>query len=142
MGFFTLDLARLVGSGGRVVAVDLQPRMLAGLRRRARRAGLSERIEVRLAGPDALGIEDLAGQVDLLVAVYVVHELPDRDGFLDEAAAVLRSDGQMLIMEPRSHGGGVDGFDELIQAARARGFSVAGRPRLGANLAVLLAGQR
>ncbi|HXN47666.1 MAG TPA: methyltransferase domain-containing protein, partial [Bryobacteraceae bacterium] len=28
MGFFTLDLARLVGSSGRVVAVDIQPKML------------------------------------------------------------------------------------------------------------------
>lgn len=40
MGFFTLELARLVGPSGRVVAVDIQPRMLAGLRRRAARAGL------------------------------------------------------------------------------------------------------
>ena len=28
MGFFTLELARLVGPSGRVVAVDIQPRML------------------------------------------------------------------------------------------------------------------
>ncbi|HKN08101.1 MAG TPA: methyltransferase type 11, partial [Pseudomonadota bacterium] len=40
MGFFTLELARLVGPEGRVIAVDLQPQMIAGLRRRAERAGL------------------------------------------------------------------------------------------------------
>ena len=40
MGFFTLELARLVGPRGRVVAVDVQARMLSGLRRRARRAKL------------------------------------------------------------------------------------------------------
>lgn len=32
MGFFTLDLARMVGPRGRVVAVDVQERMLAGSR--------------------------------------------------------------------------------------------------------------
>jgi ubiquinone/menaquinone biosynthesis C-methylase UbiE len=32
MGFFTLDLARLVGSNGRVIAVDLQSRMLRSRR--------------------------------------------------------------------------------------------------------------
>jgi SAM-dependent methyltransferase len=42
MGFFTLELARLVGPGGRVVAVDLQEKMLAALRRRAQKAGLAE----------------------------------------------------------------------------------------------------
>ena len=40
MGFFTLELARLVGPRGKVVAVDVQPRMLSGLRRRAAKAGL------------------------------------------------------------------------------------------------------
>ena len=35
MGFFTLAVARLVGPEGRVVAVDLQPKMLASLERRA-----------------------------------------------------------------------------------------------------------
>jgi ubiquinone/menaquinone biosynthesis C-methylase UbiE len=33
-GFFTLELARRVGPSGRVIALDVQPRMIAGLRRR------------------------------------------------------------------------------------------------------------
>jgi hypothetical protein len=51
MGFFTLELARLVGASGRVVAVDPQPRMIAGLRRRARRAELLDRIDARVFPP-------------------------------------------------------------------------------------------
>jgi ubiquinone/menaquinone biosynthesis C-methylase UbiE len=35
MGFFTLELARLVGARGRVVAVDVQPKMLDKLKRRS-----------------------------------------------------------------------------------------------------------
>jgi tRNA A58 N-methylase Trm61 len=31
MGFFTTELARMVGPQGRVVAIDVQPRMLKGL---------------------------------------------------------------------------------------------------------------
>jgi precorrin-6B methylase 2 len=46
MEFFTLELARLVGPAGRVVAIDVQPRMLAGLARSAARAGLAERRRV------------------------------------------------------------------------------------------------
>src|SRR5512144_2327435 len=59
MGFFTLEAARRVGPRGRVVAVDLQPRMLAALRRRAARAGLGDRIDAREARPDTLGVGDL-----------------------------------------------------------------------------------
>src|ERR1051325_6297489 len=40
MGYFTMELARRVGESGRVIAVDLQPEMLTGLRRRAAKAGL------------------------------------------------------------------------------------------------------
>src|SRR5215475_14588300 len=36
MGFFTLEIAKLVGSSGRVVAVDVEPQMIEGLKRRNR----------------------------------------------------------------------------------------------------------
>ena len=55
MGFFTLELARLVGPEGRVIAVDVQPQMIAGLRRQAERAGLIDRIETRLASAVTMG---------------------------------------------------------------------------------------
>src|SRR4030065_1881836 len=46
-GYFTIELARLAGRLGRVVAIDVQPNMLAELRRRAGRAGLRDRIDAR-----------------------------------------------------------------------------------------------
>jgi len=84
MGFFTLELARRVGPKGRVFAVDVQPRMIASLKRRLKRAGLSERVEVRLASPESMGLEDVAGDVDLVVAFAVVHEFPDASRFFAE----------------------------------------------------------
>ena len=59
MGYFTLPLAGLVGPTGRVIAVDLQARMLRALDRRARRAGLSEPIETRRCGADSLELATL-----------------------------------------------------------------------------------
>jgi SAM-dependent methyltransferase len=103
MGFFTLELARLVGPGGRVVAVDLQPPMLAGLRRRAGKAGLEDRIDLRLAPAASLGVADLRGTVDFILAFAMVHELPDPAAFFFEAAAALRAGGRMLLAEPRGH---------------------------------------
>jgi len=39
MGYFTLEAARLVGPSGKVIAIDLQKKMIDGLKRRLRRAG-------------------------------------------------------------------------------------------------------
>src|SRR5512143_2397612 len=67
MGYFSLPMARLVGPKGKVVCVDLQEQMIAGLTRRAERAGLSGNIETRACGEDTLGIGDLKGVVDFVL---------------------------------------------------------------------------
>jgi len=102
MGFFTLPLARRVGSG-RVVAVDIQPKMLNALRRRAEKAGLLQRIDVRLAKSDSLGVDDLRDAVDFVLAVAVVHEMPAAENFFSQAAAALRPGGKLLFAEPAGH---------------------------------------
>lgn len=103
MGFFTLELARLVGPKGRVVAVDVQPKMLDALTRRAKRAGLNERIETREPRGESLGVDDLAGKVDFVLAFAVVHELPNVANFFAEAQCALRVGGKMLLAEPKHH---------------------------------------
>jgi SAM-dependent methyltransferase len=138
MGFFTLDLVRMVGPGGRVVAIDLQEKMLAGLRRRAARAGLEGRIDVRLARPDRLGIADLAGQVDLVLAFYVVHELEAPAAFFTEIATSLKPDGAALVVEPPLHVSRA-AFEASLAVAERAGLRVAGRPRIGPNKVALLA---
>ncbi len=121
MGFFTLELARRVGATGRVVAVDLQPRMLAGLRRRAEREGVGAQIETREASESSLGIEDLAGKVDLVLAFAVVHEMPDAERFFQEARRALAPGGEVLVAEPA---GGVSpaDFEMTLAAAERTGF--------------------
>lgn len=81
MGFFTLELARLVGPSGRVIPVDIQPKMLARLKRRAANAGVASRIEARVTSNESMGIADLRNSVDFTLAFAVVHELPDAARF-------------------------------------------------------------
>jgi ubiquinone/menaquinone biosynthesis C-methylase UbiE len=103
MGFFTLDLARLVGPNGRVVAIDIEPKMLAKLKKRARKVGLSERIELRRPIGESMNVDDLSSQVDFVLAAAVVHELPNRDLFFQEMYRALRTGGKLLLMEPPGH---------------------------------------
>jgi len=138
MGFFTLELARRVGPRGRVVAVDVQEQMLAGLLRRARRAGLAERIDARLATSGALRVDDLAGQVDLVVAFAVVHELPGAGPFFAELRRALRPGGQVLVAEPAGHVRPPD-FEATLAAAERAGFRRAPGPAIARSLTALLA---
>src|SRR6266545_3675957 len=68
----------LVGERGKIVAVDIEPKMLEGLCRRARREGVLDRVDVRQATPSGLGLQDLDGRVDFALAFAVIHELPDQ----------------------------------------------------------------
>jgi SAM-dependent methyltransferase len=137
MGFFTLELARLVGPSGRVVAVDVQPRMIEGLKRRAARAGLLDRVEARLAAPDSLGVGDLAGAVDFVLAYGVVHEVPAAGPFFIEVSQTLKPGASLLLAEPKSRVNVVE-FEGELQAAGRAGLQVRGRLSMGRMRAALL----
>ena len=138
MGFFTLDLARMVGPGGRIVAVDLQPRMIATLERRARRAGLDGLIEARVCPEDSLTVDDLAGCVDFALAFAVAHEVPDQARLMVELRAAVRDGGQLLVSEPAGHVTRNE-FETSVTVAEEAGFSVIGRPAIARSRSVVLA---
>jgi ubiquinone/menaquinone biosynthesis C-methylase UbiE len=96
MGFYTVELARLVGNEGRVIAVDLQQQMLERARRKATRLGLSERIEFVQCTHDDI---KLSSQLDFALTMWVVHEAADRLKFLRQIAAGLKPSGKYLLAE-------------------------------------------
>jgi|SRR5208282_4438701 len=137
MGFFTLEMARLAGNSGRVIAVDVQPKMIAGLKRRAAKAGLQDRIEARLAAADSMGVSDLAGRVDFTLAFAMVHELPSAGRFFSETAEVSKPGSTLLLAEPRGHVTAQEFEAELQEAAKA-GFGVVERRSIRRSHAALL----
>ncbi len=137
MGFFTLELARLVGPGGRVIAVDVQDRMLAVLRRRAERAGLQSRIETRVAASSGLGIGDLEGTVDFVLAFAMVHEVSDPVTFFGQVARALRPSGRVLLAEPRGHVTEAK-FSLTLNEAATAGLRVAYLPAIAHSRAAVL----
>jgi len=139
MGFFTLELARMAGAAGRVVAVDIQPRMLASLRRRAAKAGLLDRIDARLTPAESLGVADLAGRVDFTLAFAMVHELPSAARFFREVAEASKPGARLLLVEPAGHVKQAD-FDGELAAAREAGFTRVESPVVRRGRAALLEG--
>lgn len=137
MGFFTLPMAGLVGPSGRVVAVDIQQQMLDGLRKRATRAGLLPRIDLRLAKPESLGIEDLKGAVDFVLAFAMVHETPSAERFFYQVGEALKPGGTLLLAEPAGHVSAAE-FETELRLARGARFTVASVPAMRRKMTAVL----
>ena len=129
MGFFTLPMARLVGESGHVVCVDLQEKMIRAVKKRAVRAGLIDRIELRVCTPTSLDIDDLAEKVDFALVFAVVHEVPDAERFLSEIQRSLRKGGSLFFSEPAGHVSR-KAFGGTLAIAQMLGFRIAGSPKI------------
>jgi ubiquinone/menaquinone biosynthesis C-methylase UbiE len=137
MGFFSLPLARMTGPEGRVLCVDVEPRMIDGLVRRARRAGLAERIVPIVCTEDELRLGDQRDTVDLAVAIHSLHEMPDIEHALRQIADCLKPAGKLLVIEPTGHVSRETWAFELEAAGRA-GLTVIRRPRFRRRYVALL----
>jgi SAM-dependent methyltransferase len=137
MGFFTIPMARLVGAACKVIAVDIQPKMLDKLKLRAGDAGFADRVDLRLARPDSLQIIDLFGTVDFVLAFAMVHETPSAENFFRETVNALRPDGALLLVEPSGHVNS-ERFLAEIRAAQAAGLEIGATPEIARSHAALL----
>lgn len=133
MGPFTVELARLVGPGGQVIAVDLQDKMLQRVKERVNKAGLADRVQLHRCTPDSL---DLTEQADFALAFWMAHEVPDIRSFFDQIYGLLRDGGRLLLVEPKGHVGQED-FEREAQAAQAAGFSMQASPKIAVSRAAL-----
>jgi SAM-dependent methyltransferase len=95
--------------------------MLTALKRRAERAGLLDRIDVRLSRGGRLGIEDLSAAVDFAAALHLVHEVPDQQGFFTEIWNALKPEGRLLVVEPKRHVS-QEKFEGSLAVAKQVGF--------------------
>ena len=129
MGYFSLPAAKLVGPAGRVVCLDLQPKMIEVLRRRAGRAGLLNRMDLRVCPETHLRVDDLNGRVDVVLAFHVIHELPPAHTFFKEVAAALKPGGKLLVVEPKGHVSNAE-FARAKEATVAAGLVVIDETRV------------
>ena len=118
-GFFSVELAKMVGSSGKVIAADLQEGMLQIVRDKIKGTELENRITLHKCENNKIG---LTVNVDFVLAFYVVHEIPDRDKLFSEIETLLKPNGQVLVVEPPFHVSN-KAFEDTIQKARAAGFT-------------------
>lgn len=137
MGFFSLPLARMIGANGKVICVDVQEKMIKTLKKRAEKAGLTDRIETRICNQNSLGLDNLSEEIDFALAFAVVHEVPSATQFFDEINRTLKPTGRLLIVEPKGHVSEKD-FTMSISGAQQNGFKIIDNPSIPRNRTMLL----
>lgn len=135
-GFLTLPMAHLAGESGKVIAVDVQPEMLAHVAQKTKAKNLQNRISTHQCGKDSIGLS-IEEKADFMVALYMVHETPSAESFFKEVFTLLKPGGTFLIVEPRMHVK-PEQFNQMIQWAEDAGFTLAGRPAKKGGHAMLL----
>ncbi len=134
MGHFSIGMAGLVGPTGKVIAVDLQQKMLDIMRKRSRRAGLDGRIIPHFCRADAIDIEE---PVDFILAFWMVHEVPDQEKFFKQLKTVLAAAGKILIAEPKMHVT-AEAFERTLDKAQSCGLQCIERPDIRFSRTALL----
>jgi 2-polyprenyl-3-methyl-5-hydroxy-6-metoxy-1,4-benzoquinol methylase len=129
MGFFSLPMAEMVGPAGRVVCVDVQPKMLEVLRGRAAEAGLADRIETHVSTEDSITLDGREGTFDFALAFTMLHEVADPANFLREIYQLLKPGASLLLTEPVGHVRQAE-FACTLSLAERQGFVLTGRPPL------------
>jgi len=95
-GYFALELARAVGPGGKVYAVDISEELLARAGEKAAAAGINN-VEFILSREALIPLS--GAQVDAVLLANVLHEVQDREAFLAEVGRIIRPTGRLLVVE-------------------------------------------
>jgi 2-polyprenyl-3-methyl-5-hydroxy-6-metoxy-1,4-benzoquinol methylase len=134
MGYFSIPMAKMVGPEGRILALDIQEKMLQRLKERAIRNQVQERVECRLVADSHWGI---TGEVDFALSFWMVHEVPNQEEFIASIYKALKDNGKYLIAEPNFHVS-KKMMEGTIALAKAVGFKSVERPKIFFSKAVVL----
>ncbi len=125
-GFFSIELAKLVGAKGKVLAADLQEGMLQKIRIKIKGTELENRIEFIRCGKETINVFE---KVDFINCFYMLHEVPAKNKFFSELKNILVEKGQILIVEPSFHVTGKE-FMRTMEIAAITGFKIKRGPKL------------
>jgi len=134
-GFFSIEMAKIVGPKGKVYAADLQEQMLNHTRKKSLKHRTSDWMVFHRCQKDRVGLP-LQNQADFILAFYMIHETPNPKSFLQEVKGFLKKGGKLLVVEPKMH---VDEalFQEMVGQGQEVGLSVVNFPRKKGGRSVL-----
>ena len=125
MGYMTLPMAKMVGSQGKVVGVDIQEGMLGKVMRIAKQKRLNHRIEPVLCQQTSLMLDRYENEIDFALMFMMVHEVDNKQKLFVDINQALKPKGLLMIAEPKIHVSKKN-FTETVDIALKAGFKVSG----------------
>lgn len=125
-GFFTLEISKIIGTSGKVIAADLQEGMLEKIRKKIENSSIYNNIKLHKCQKNKIGILE---KVDFILVFYMLHEIPDQSAFLKELKILLKPEGKILIVEPKFHVSKND-FNDSMMIIKDDGFSIIKKPKI------------
>ncbi len=98
-GFFAMEFARIVGDGGKVFAVDIDPNLLEYVRGRLRSSGV---LNVECVPGDSPGCSLPSESCDLLFMRNVFHHIAEPAVFFRNMRRSLKPKGRFAVIEWRA----------------------------------------
>ena len=133
-GFFSVDMAQMVGKTGRVIAADIQEGMLQEIKDKIQGTELEKRVTLHKCEENKIGVSE---HVDFVLLFYMIHEVSNVEAFFSEIETILKPNGQVFMIEPPFHVS-KKAFENTIKKAKNAGLTVVERPKLFLNKAALL----
>ncbi len=134
-GFFSVELAKMVGKTGKVYCVDLQEGMLQKLQDKIYGTPLEKIIELIKCEQDEILVPE---KTDFILAFYMVYEVPDKNKFFESMKNILNKNGEFLIVEPKLFHVSKKEFNSTIVKAEAVGFKAEKGPHLFLSISSIL----
>jgi SAM-dependent methyltransferase len=123
-GFDCFLAANAVGSGGRVIGVDMTKDMVTVARANAEKAGYAN-VEFRLGEIEELPVENAS--VDVVISNCVINLVPSKQQAFAEAARVLKPGGRLHVSDivvngeiPAAFSGSIEAYVGCVAGAVSR----------------------
>lgn len=96
IGYFSFSASKIVGNSGKIFAMDIQPEMLHDVEAKINENNISN-IEIVLTDENDLKLED--NKVNFAFISNVLHEVEEKDSFLNEVKRIISHHGKIAIVE-------------------------------------------
>lgn len=98
-GFYTLAAAKLVGSGGRIYAVEIQNEVLTRLTNHGHRERITNIISIHADAEQVGGTKIADMSVDSVLVCNVLFQIEQKPAFVSEIRRILKSGGRVLVVD-------------------------------------------